>query len=149
MSNLETTRRIMEALAVPDFDRVRPHITDDWVLEGPAPVPLGWDEFVAVHGGIVRGMSDFDWHLSDLAEDGDEVSMTVRITATHDGVIDVPLLGVEGLAPTGTRIEHPQEAITFTFRGDEVARVEVASGPGGGMVGLLEAVGATIPAPPG
>jgi hypothetical protein len=142
MSNLDTTRTIMAALARCDFDSVRPHVTEDWVLEGPAPIPLDWDAFTAVHGAIAGGFSDFDWHVSNLNEDGDEVAMDVAITGTHDRPIDVPLLGVEDYAPTGTQVQHPAEHITFTFRGDEVAKVTVVSGEGGGMLGLLEAIGA-------
>jgi hypothetical protein len=147
MSNLDTSRTIMDALAVPDFDSVKPHLTDDWVVEGPAPIPFDWDQFTAVHGGIVRGFSDFNWHVSNMVEDGDKVEMDVAITGTHDGTIDVPVLGVVGYESTGTKVDHPAEHITFTFTGDKVSRVDVQSGPGAGMVGLLEAVGADISVP--
>jgi ketosteroid isomerase-like protein len=121
-------------------------LSDDLVVQGPAPKPLGKAEYTAVHAAWAKACSDWRFNLSQAEATGDgKVTTTIAITATHDG--DLQGLPVPGLparvAPTGRRAKLPEEHPVVTVRGGKITALEFATPPGGGIPGLLSQFGIT------
>ena len=121
-------------------------LSEDLVVKGPAPVPLGKKEYTAVHSAWSKACSDWSFNLSKAEVTGDgKVTTTIAITATHDG--DLAGLPVPGLpariAPTGRRAKLPEEHPLVTVQGGKITALEFQTPPGGGIPGLLSQFGIT------
>jgi len=121
-------------------------LSDDLVVRGPAPVPLGKKEYTAVHSAWSKACSDWSFNLSraEVTTDG-KVETTIAISATHDGdLVGLPVPGLpQRIAPTGRRAKLPEERPLVTVRDGKITALEFATPPGGGIPGLLSQFGVT------
>lgn len=100
---------------------------------------------------LADAIPDFSFNTSDAVEEGDKVTLTIRVTGTHTGVLDLGRIGLPVLPiqPTGRAISHPVEHPVVTFRKGKVSALDLPQVPGGGLPGLLEEIGVELPAPTG
>ena len=119
-------------------------LSDDLVVKGPAPKPLGKAEYTAVHTAWAKACSDWKFNCSQAELTGDaKVETTIAISATHDGdLVGMPIPGLPArIAPTGRRAKLPEERPVFTVRDGKIVTLEVRTPPGGGIPGLLAQFG--------
>jgi hypothetical protein len=122
-------------------------LSDDFVLTGPAPVALGKQEFLTFQAIHNESFADWRFNPSVISADGASARVQFQITATHTGAFDVSRLGlpVPSVAPTGKSRAWPAEHMTVTVRDSTIARLDVQSAPGGGLIGTLEWLGVVLP----
>ena len=121
-------------------------LSDDLVVRGPAPVPLGKREYTAVHTAWSRACSDWRFNCSSIEELADgRVKATIAITATLDGdLFGLPVPGLPArVPPTGRKAKLPIEQPVITIAGGKIAAFEFVTPPGGGIPGLLAQMGVT------
>jgi hypothetical protein len=146
MSNIDIVKRGMQAFSTGDVATLDQMVADDFVFIGGAPQPLGKAEFLGLCQANHAAFSDFDFHASNFAENGDVVTLNTAVTATHTGPLAI-IPGVPAVPATGKRIQLPEDRQTATIRGGKLARLEIASPPGGGIPAAYAQVGAPLPMP--
>ena len=116
---------------------------------GPSPQPLGKLEFIEVHKMLADALPDFSFNTSDAQEEGDRVTLTIQVTGTHTGGLDLRRIGlpVPPVQPAGRAISHPVEHPVVTFRKGKVSALDLPQVPGSGLPGLFDEIGVELPAP--
>ena len=123
-------------------------LADDFTLTGPAPVPLGKQEFLGFQAIHNEAFADWQFNPRAIAVDGQSVELAYQITATHTGAYDVAKLGIpiQPVAPTGRSRAWPAERMAFTVSEGKVAKLDVPNTPGAGVAGTLEWLQVELPA---
>ena len=119
-------------------------LADELVVHGPAPVPLGKREFMAVFTAWANACSDFRFNCDDARDLGQgKVKTTIAISATLDGdLVGLPVPGLPPrVAPTGKKAQLPTEEPVFTIVGGKITAITFATPPGGGIEGMLAQMG--------
>jgi predicted ester cyclase len=145
MSATETVKAFSEALEARDFAKVATYLSDDFTLSGPTPQPVGKNEFIAIQSAFMNAFPDWSFNLSHMEEQGDKTNATVQITGTHTQTLAVP--GLPPIPATGKKVSLPEEHLVFTFKADKIANLSSDEVPGGGIAGVLQQIGVTLPAP--
>lgn len=150
MNAVETAQALLSAWEAHDLAKSASLLADDFVLTGPAPVPLGKEAYLTFQA--VHNEAFPDWRFNqELAEaTAHRVRFPIQITSTHLGSYDVSKLGIPipPVAATGKRRQWPQEALTFTVGNGQIIALHADTTPEGGVVGALAWLGVELPAPP-
>ncbi len=145
MSATETVKAFSSALEAHDFAKVATYLSDDFVLSGPTPQPVGKNEFIGIQSAFMTAFPDWAFNLGSLEEHGDKVQATVQITGTHTAALVMP--GMPPIPATNKKIALPQERLEFTFKHGKIASLASDGVPGGGIPGALQQIGVQMPSP--
>jgi steroid delta-isomerase-like uncharacterized protein len=149
MNASEIARTALAAWEAHDLSKVAGLLADDFVLTGPAPIPLDKPAFLTFQQVHNEAFADWKFNPEVVEEQGDRVKLDIQITTTHTGTYDVSKLGIPipPIAATGKRRQWPQESLTFTISNGRISSLHADVKPGGGVVGALEWLGVKLPAP--
>jgi hypothetical protein len=89
-------------------------------------------------------LEDYDYVVSDIREEGDEVILTGHFEGTHTADLDLSALGLGVIPASGKRIVWPEWSNKVTVEGDKIARMQ-PHGEGGGIEAFLAALGVSPP----
>jgi predicted ester cyclase len=149
MTPIETATAVLTAWEERDPNRMERLLATDFVLTGPAPVPLNKQSFLMFQQ--VHNDAFADWQFNPhVLEDADgRVRLSVQITATHTGPYDVSKLGVPipAVPTTGKRRQWPQEVLSFSVQNGQIAALHVDTTQDGGVLGTLAWLGIDLPSP--
>ncbi len=145
MSATDIVKAGLAAVEAGDFKKLDGMLSDDMVFAGPVPEPLGKREFVGVQMAMLAAMPDWKFNGTDYKENGDVVTVNLQITGTQTGELSLPMPGLPKLPSTGKKVSLPKEPSTFTVKNGKISRLEVASTPGGGVMGVLAQLGMKMP----
>lgn len=145
MNRVELVKAFAAALDAQDFEKAASYLADDFVLQGPAPEPLGKQAFLAVQSAFQRAFPDWSFNSHDETEQGDTVTSTVQITGTHTRELVVPLPGLPPIPATNKHVSLPEEHLVFTFKDMTIASLSTDNTPGGGIPGVLAQIGVPVP----
>jgi len=120
-------------------------LTDDMVFAGPVPQPVGKREFVGLMTALVAAMPDWKFNATDFKQNGDQVTLTMQITGTQTGELNLPMPGFPKHPATGKQVSLPKEPTTITVKDDKISRLEGAVVAGGGVAGILAQLGVAMP----
>lgn len=150
MNTTAIANALIEAWESHDLAKTAELLADDFVLTGPAPVPLGKQEFLMFQA--VHNEAFGDWRFNPEAAQpmGEQVKFAIQITSTHTGLYAVDKLGlpIPPVAATGKRRQWPREALTFTVHNGQIVALHADTTSEGGVVGALAWLGVELPAPP-
>ncbi|HEY8324655.1 MAG: ester cyclase [Ktedonobacterales bacterium] len=146
MTRSETVRALLTAIEQQRWDEAKSYLTDDYTFGGAVPQPISADAWLGVHKAFAAGMPDFSFNASDIREEQGIVLLRMQLSGTQTRELALPIPGVPAIAPTGKRVQLPQESCSCAFRGDKVASYTVETTPGGGVPGILAQLGAALPA---
>lgn len=135
--------RWLDAWNSHDPERVRPLVTDDFVLESPTTRHTGWrvvgpDQARDYLAYVMRAYPDLTWERTlppMYAEHEPRAAFWWRGTGTFTGVLDPPGISGTGRAFTFEGIE------VFDFRGDRATRLRAAYD----LHGLMKQIGVSRP----
>jgi predicted ester cyclase len=144
MSKIETVQAFSEALEAKDLELAASYLSEDFVMQGPTPVPVGKNEFISIQGAFLHAFPDWSFNSGPLQEQGDKVIGTVHVTGTHTAPLVIP--GVPPIPSTGKKVSLPEEHLEFTFKGDKIGSLASDNVPGGGVPGVLQQIGVQLPA---
>ena len=92
---------------------------------------------------------DWSFNASEFVEEGDTVRVTVQITGTHTGDLDLSPMGLPKVPATGKKIKNPVEHPVVTIKGGKITGVHVGDvTPDGGVPGILKQLGVELPPRP-
>lgn len=147
MSNVDVVRRLLEALDEGDFDTALSMLAPDFsTTPASTGIPIGRDEWFETHKALHENFPTLRRNPSDFREEGDEVIVTLHVTARNDTPVRLPQLGIEELPATGIEIVSPPNVDTFTLRDGKVTSVHSDMPPGGGFRGMIEQIRAAAAA---
>lgn len=138
-------RETLTAIETGDVAKAGSHMTDDFKFSGPVPQPIGKSEFLAMQTALVAAMPNWKFNAKNYKTQGNKVTLTVQITATHSATLKPVMPGMSSVPASGKKAALPEEAMTITLRGDKIASLEAAQVPGGGVPGLLAQIGVQVP----
>lgn len=145
MSIQDITNQALDAVERGDVRSSASLYADDFRFTGPLPTPLDKNQYLDVMEKVRQGAPNFRFNRHDLHIDGQTVVVPVQITGTQTGTLRSLMPGMPDLPPTGKSFRLPPETIRVRFQGDRAVEVHVDEVPGGGILGMLEQLGVTIP----
>jgi predicted ester cyclase len=148
MNAEEITRAIYAALESGDMDTVGSHLSDDFLISGPAPEPMGFEQWSGMQKLMLAAFPDWSFNLSHVQVTGSVVHTTHQITGTHTADLDLSSLGLPVVPATGEAFKLPVEHADFTFKGSKVVRLHVDVPADGGVPAMLQQLGVEMPPPP-
>ncbi len=144
MSGIDIVKAMLAATEAGDFQKAGGMITDDMVFAGPVPEPVGKREFIGMQTAMQAGIPDWKFGASDFKENGNQVTAVMHVSGTQTGELKLPLPGMAPVPATGKHFALPAEPATFTIKDGKVARLETASVPGAGVMGVLAQLGVPV-----
>jgi predicted ester cyclase len=149
MTPTEIAHAVLTAWEERDPTRMASLLAADFVLTGPAPVPLNKQAFLVFQQVHNDAFADWQFNPHGEEEADGRVRLGVQITATHTGPYDVSKLGVPipAVSATGKRRQWPQEILTFRVQNGEIAALHVDTTSDGGVLGTLAWLGIDLPSP--
>jgi predicted ester cyclase len=145
MSAIDVVKEGLAATEAGDFAKMDVMIADDFSMSGPVPMPVGKREFVGLMMALLKAMPDWSFNAKDYKENGDQVTVMIGITGTQTGELQLPMPGMPAIPPSGKKVSLPPESSTFTVKKGKLAKLEVASTPNGGVMGILSQLGVNMP----
>lgn len=141
MSAIDIVKAGLAATEAGDFKKLDGMVADDYVFAGPVPEPVGKREFMGLQSALLTAMPDWKFNATDFKEDGDVVTVTLRVTGTQTGELKVPMPGIPILPASGKQVSLPGEISMFTVKNGKLARLDVTPTVGGGLLGILSQLG--------
>jgi len=145
MTKTETIKAFSAALEAREFEKAASYLTDDFAFNGPVPMPVGKQEFIAIQSAFEGAFEDWSFNSHSEVEQGDKVVAAVQITGTHTHDLVLPMPGMPTIPATHKKISLPEEHLEFTFKGDKVASLTSDNVAGGGVPGVLQQIGVPLP----
>jgi len=130
MGTREVAEAFLAAVDTLDLDGAAPYCTDDFMYSGPLPQPVSLDRW---RGMATRMKAGFpDWHFSPQIEavEGDTVYVTVQITGTNTGDLDLSPVGGPFIPATGRSIQLPESTGRVMISGGRVSSFDLDVTPG-------------------
>ena len=144
MTKTETIKAFSAALEARDFEKAASYLSDDFVVRGPVPQPIGKQEFIAVQSAFENAFEDWSFNSHDEVEQGDKAIAAVQITGTHTRDLVLPIPGMPTIPATHKKVSLPEEHLEFTFKGDKIVALTSDNVPGGGVPGVLQQIGVPL-----
>ena len=141
MTNIEIVKAWNEALFSDDPASSNDFLTDDFQFTGPVPVPLSKEAYFGFMLILIQAFSDLKNHLNMTGETADTATGSVQMAGTHDGDLDLSVMGGPVVPPTGKSFLNPQESITCTIRDGKISIFAVEVPADGGVAGMLAQLG--------
>ncbi len=145
MSAMDTVKAGLAAVEASDFKKLDGLLADNMVFAGPVPEPVGKHEFMGLQTALLAAMPNWKFNPAGFKETGDVVTVALQVTGTQTGELSLPMPGLPKLPATGKKVSLPGEASTFTVKNGKITRLDIASTPGGGVMGILSQLGVKMP----
>ncbi len=144
MSAEQVVRDFLNA-AEQDAVKASAFLADDFTFSGAVPIPLNKAQWIDLQTAMLHAIPDWKFNITAVQVSSDHVSLRAPVTGTHSGVILPVMPGMSAISPTGKRISLPADRLMFTLRGDKIADLNVESSPDGGLPGILQQIGVSMP----
>ena len=141
-SGHDLPQRFLGAVARGDFATAQSLAAPDFRFSTARSGDVGLEPWLDLYRSLRRGIPDLTFTVSDVAGDGERLTGVLRTTGTHTGRLDLPPLGVEGLAPTGAAIDLPAEHFEMEVSDGRVRRIVSHPPSDGGLSGLVAQISA-------
>ena len=153
--------KVKQQLGPTSATDLQEELADDFEFVAPLIGPLDRSAIIAATTGLDLGeaLPNFDARYHDFRADPDDPSRvwcTMRVTATHTGVLSFGGVRAEPKSPP-TVVESPPEAVSLRFddsgklreltTGYPLDRRVGSTGGLGGLFGILEGLGYPLPPP--
>ena len=153
--------KVVQQLGPTNRADLEAELADDFEFVAPLVGPLGKDALVAATTGLdlAEALPDFDARYHDFRadpEDPNRIWCTMRVRATHTGVLNFGGVRAEPSIPPVV-VENPPEAVSLRFNeagklrelttGYPLDRRSGTTGGLGGLFGILEGLGYPLPTP--
>ena len=137
MNAEQTVREYYEAINAHDVIRAASYLTDDFVENNfPGAPPITKQQSIEHNRGFFQAFSDFHFAIEDLTVQGNQVTVILRVTGTHDGLLP----GTPPFPPTGKKFSVPDKLI-ITMNGDKLAAIRCESPADGGPAQAFKQLG--------
>ena len=140
MNAEQVVRGYFEAMNAHDAIQVASYLTDDYVESDflPQAPPSNKQQTTENNTGVFQAFPDINFHIQKVAVHGDQVSVEVHVTGTHNGTLTLP--GMPPIPATGRKFSVPDKVV-FTMRGDQIAAQRFESPANGGPAEAFKQLG--------
>lgn len=143
MENSDIVKTGMKSWEKNDEATLASLLDDDFQFSGPVPQPLNAQGFIGFMHTILAAMPNFAFNASGFEESGDTILVKTYITGTHTGTLILP--GMPEIPATNIQVCMPEERQMYTLKNGKIYRLDIESGPEGGVPGLLKQIGVALP----
>ena len=109
MNESELAKKLLSLIEAKDRAAAQRLLSDDFTFSGPVPEPISGPMWLGMHEKLGVAFPDWAFNPSDMRVEGDIVHVTMHITGTHQGELDLSELGLPKVPATGRRIKLPGE----------------------------------------
>jgi predicted ester cyclase len=148
MNELEISKKLLGYLEAKDSASALKLLSDDFTFSGPVPEPISGPMWVGMVERLIKAFPDWAYNASDVRADGNIVHMTVQISGTHKGELDLSNLGFPKVQATGKKIRMPRDEVELKIEGGKVKYFRTSPNPEMGVSGILKQLGVSIPEQP-
>jgi len=142
MSVEQTARDFMAVWAT---GQVANYLTPDAVASGGAlPQPMPAREAFQLMTALNQAIPDLRVEVQQVSVQGNQATVSVRISGTQTGPLNLPIPGIPAIPATGKRVSVPDKFI-LTVTGDKVSSFHVDSPADGGIPAMLAQLGIQAP----
>lgn len=145
MSALDVVKAGFAAAEAHDWKKFESYVADDFVFSGATPQPVGKKEFVGLQMALEEAMPDWNFNAANFKENGDKVTVDMRITGTQTKDLSLPMPGFPKIPASNKKVSLPPQPGTFTVKDGKLASLAVQDAPGGGLPGILAQLGVKMP----
>ena len=124
------------AINAHDEAKISGYLADDFVECFPQAPALNRQAYIEHIKAFFQAFSDFNYDIENVTGDGNQMSVDMRVSGTHDG----PLPGTPPIPPTGKKFSVLDKMI-LTLRGDKLATLRLDSPADGGPDEALKQLG--------
>ena len=145
MSTRDIAEGFLAAIETLDLDGAAPYCTDDFTYSGPLPQPVTLDKWRGMAGRMKAGFPD--WHFNSQIEsvEGDTVYVTVQVTGTNTGDLDLSPVGIPFIPATGRSIQLPETTARVMISGNQVSSFDLDVSPDtGGVFAVVSQLGVNM-----
>ena len=114
---------------------------DEFQLIGPAPAPLGKEQFAQWWKSLLAGNSDVSNNFEITESTDDTVKGWLQVQGTHTSDWDLSFMGLGVIPATGKGFKNPREAFTVTVENGKVTKCEVDVPENSGIAGIFAQLG--------
>jgi len=133
----------MQALESDDPQKATDYFTEDFKWFGTFPHPLDKQRFFQMIMTIKKAFPDYTFNVKRCEEFQNGVCRaTMEPLATHLGVLALP--GLSPIQPTGISVALERHVMQFTLVAGKISKIKIEQPSGGGIRGLLQALGIEI-----
>lgn len=145
MGAADILQAFQEATNSNDLDTAAALLASDFQFVGPAPEPMGAEQYIGFLTTLKAAFSDFSVNLQLNEPDGNVAAGTNQVSGTHDGDLDLSPMGMGVIPPTGNRFSLPAEPVEITVEDDKIMLYTVQPHPDGGIMGMMTQLGIQPP----
>lgn len=138
----EVVNEYLQAATRRDVDAMAELLDDELVFETPRE-PLDKEMYLEFVAALFAAFPDWRIDHREPRHAGRRpvVVVTVRMSGTHTGRLELPIPGFAVVPPTGRTVILPSQNYTYTVADGRIVRIKDHPVPHGGIVGVLEQIG--------
>ena len=141
MDNQALAEQLVEAYEYRDWDLLDQLLADDFQFSGPVPEPLGPDQYVGVSRLLTAACSDISYAPQLIAVDGDVAVISLQLSGTHDGDMDLRFAGMDVIPPTGIAWSNVREEGEAVMADGKIVSIHLPPMEGAGLPAILAQIG--------
>lgn len=143
------TQKVAEAFVAAwqasDTDTLTELATDNFTFSGAVPEPLPLNAVIGLILTLKKAFPDLQYNASIQQVEGNVAHLTPHLPGTHTGDLDLTMMGLGIIPPSGKSINLPEETAQITVEGGKVVNYHVVPTAGGGLPGILTQLGVEAP----
>ncbi|HET9912312.1 MAG TPA: hypothetical protein VFQ13_10510 [Anaerolineales bacterium] len=148
MNPREIVQALLDSVQRGDYQKAKFLVSNDCQFSGPVPELMRREAWIGINKNLKKAFPNLDYHfhvdgLDGL--DGHVVKISTEIKGTHSGDLDLSSVGLGVTPATNKSFAMPHERCRVIIKGSKVASWVVEPVEGGGLMGILDQLGLTVP----
>lgn len=144
MGAVDVVHGVISRFAARDYQGLRGLLADDFQFDNGRGMSMSREQWIGFLELMRQGFPDIDYHLEHISDDGQYFTVRSQITGTHQGSLDLSMMGVGVIPATGVAVTANPEDTIALVEGDQVRRIDVHYVDGGGIPGILAQIGVSM-----
>lgn len=140
----EIVSAMVNAMQKGEFESARTFLTEDFQFKDEGD-SLGADDWMKMSADMLSAFPDLQYHFKFEGVEGNVVMFSADMSGTHKGALDLSMMGLGVIQPTGKSFHTPRQNGRATLRGDKVSGFDLEPQAGAGWADILQALGVEMP----
>ena len=148
MDDIEIVKAYFAALDLTDMDQVDQYLSEDYQLVDFTPQPMDKAGMFSLINHFKAAFPNLGHSLSNIRLEGNVVKLTVQLSGTNSGQLDLREMGIGVVACTKKFIIFPNGNYEFTLKSGKITieRDVSPKSPNRRMAGMLKALDVNVAA---
>jgi len=141
MDHAELVAAVIDGIENLDYDSLASLVTDDFYFEREDGTQTDFDSWFGALQVWKQAFPDITYNLVYEGSDGNIATVSSQLTGTHNGPLDLSMMGGPTVPATGIYVEANPQYSESEIVGDRASYIRLIPAEGGGIAGLLAGVG--------